>query len=120
MPGLPREGVILIAECEGLDWKKCSPNTLERMWQELIVAYPVKFREMKMFHTGVAANLTVALMKGYLPERIGSKFNLGCQFNGRLDSFYRVPTAEAADNRVQSEFEGFLRKRYENEHSFQL
>lgn len=115
-----RQGVILIAECEGLEWKQVSMNTVRRVWQELIVAYPVSFRELKFFHTGVTANLTAALMKKFLPESIHNKFNLGCQFDGRLDAFYRIPTAEIADNRTQAEMETFLKLRYENERSFRL
>ena len=93
---------------------------MQRVWQELLVAYPVSFRELKFFHTGVCANLTAALLKQVLPERIHSKFNLGCQFEGRLDTYYRIPNEEQADQRVQSELECYLKLRYENERAFKL
>ena len=110
----------MISEWEGVDWTRLDPNTVRRVWQELISAYPVCFRELKMFHTGVAANLMAGLMKSFLPARIHSKFNLGCQFEERLSSFYRIPTEEEADRRVQTELECLLRARYENECTFRL
>jgi hypothetical protein len=73
-----------------------------------------------MFHTGVAANLMAALMKSFLPARIHTKFNLGCQFDGRLCEYYRIPTEEEADRRVQAELEGLLKLRYQNERTFKL
>ena len=112
--------MILIAECEGLDWMKTDMRTMSRVWEEFLVAYPVIFRELKLFHTGVVANLTFSLLKKILPERIHSKYNLGCQFDGRLDTYYRIPTEEAADQRVQAEMECFLKMRYDNEKSFSL
>jgi hypothetical protein len=110
----------LISEWEGVEWTKLDPNTVRRVWQELISAYPVNFRELKMFHMGVAANLMAGLMKSFLPARIHTKFNLGCQFDGRLSTYYRVPTEEEADRRVQAELEGLLKLRYENESTFRL
>lgn len=115
-----RQGIVLIAECEGMDWMKTDMSTMSRVWEELLVAYPVGFRELKLFHTGTIANMTFALLKKILPARIHKKYNLGCQFEGRLDAYYRIPTPEAADARVQAELESNLKKRYENERTFRL
>ena len=115
-----RQGIIVIAECEGLDWKVTDMSVMQRVWRELLVAYPVSFREFKFFHTGVCATLSAALLKKILPERIHCNFNLGCQFDGRLDTYYRIPNEDEADERVQSELECYLTLRYENEKSFTL
>ena len=93
---------------------------MQRVWREILVAYPVVFREFKFFHSGTFANMTAALLKKVLPERIYSKFNLGCQFEGRLDTYYRIPTEDEADERVHAEFECYLKQRYENEKAFTL
>jgi len=115
-----RQGTVIIAECEGMDWKTIDIKSVRRVWEELLVPFPIDFRELKFFHTGLFANLTVGLMKQFLPERIHSRFNLGCQFEQRLDTFYRVPNDDVADQRIQSELECYLKLRYENERAFRL
>lgn len=120
VPKNGRQGVTIIAECEGLDWKFCDIGTIQRIWSEMLVMFPVQFRELKFFHSGVFANLTAALMKKFTPERIHGKINLGCQFDGRLNTYYRIPTDEAADSRLQAELETYLMLRFENERTFRL
>jgi hypothetical protein len=115
-----RQGIVFVMECEGYDWKNCGMNTIERVWVELLSAYPAIFRQIKYFHTGVFANLTASLMKRFLPESIHSKFQLGCRFEGRLDTFYLVPSLESANDRIVERVQICLRRRLENDSNFSL
>ena len=110
----------MIAECMDFDWKKLDIRTLQRFWEELLNVYPVHFREIKYFHTGLAANLAAALTKRFLSRETSRVFNLGCQFEGRLDTYYMIPTPEIANERIIGEMECFLRIRFDNERNFKL
>lgn len=115
-----RKGVVFVIECEGYDWKNCDLNTIERTWVEILGVYPVIFRQIKYFHTGMFANMAAALMKRFLPEAIHTKIQLGCRFEGRLDTFYLIPSPEAANERILERMQICLRRRYENEQGFSL
>ena len=82
---------------------------------------PFKFQQIKYFHTGVFANLAASLMKKFVPSRIYSKIQIGCQFpGGGLHSFYAVPTKEAASQRFLARIRQCLKTRFEHEQAFQL
>lgn len=115
-----RKGVVFVCECEGFDWKNCDMKVQEKAWTELINVYPIEFRQIKYFHTGVFANLSASLMKPFLPKHIHSKFSVGNEFDGRLDTLYLVPTLEAANKRNLERFRVCLQQRFENERLFRL
>jgi hypothetical protein len=115
-----RKGIVFVVECEGFDWKKCDVKTSERGWTELLTVYPTIFRQLKYFHTGVFANLSASLMKHFLPEHIRNKIQVGCEYEGRLDTLYLVPSLEAANNRILERLQICLKNRYENEKRFRL
>lgn len=116
-----RSGVVVMAECEGYNWtKNIDVKTYQRFWSEIGVALPVKFRLHKHFHCGVFINLLFSLTKKFLPSEITSKFDMGCQFDGRLDEIYLIPTVAAANQRLLNNMGEALERRYSNMKSYSL
>ena len=116
-----RNGLILIAECEGFDWKKNLVVTyLRKLHEELLNFYPQTYRQIKYFHTGVFVNTIVSMMRRFLPRDIHSKIQTGCQLEGRLNTFYHVPSIEAANATLLERMKENLKKHFENVASFKL
>ena len=95
-------------------------KTRRKLWTESLAIYPYKIRQIKYFHTGMYANLAASLMKRFLPTEVYSKVQVGCQFGGRLDTFYAVPTREIANQRLLGRINECLRTRYDNIQNFKL
>lgn len=116
-----RGGAIMIAECEGYNWtENIDLKTYQRFWSEIAAVYPMNFRLLKNFHCGVFINLLFSMTKKLLPADITCKVDMGCQFDGRLDDIYLIPTVESANKRLLERMGEALRRRYENMKTFSL
>lgn len=115
-----RQGTFYVIECDGYDWKNLTMSTRRRLWTESLAVYPYRIQQIKYFHTGIYANMAAALMKRFLPVEVYSNIAVGCQFAGRLDTFYAVPTRELANERFLRRTETCLIARYENIRDFRL
>ncbi|CAB9528152.1 expressed unknown protein [Seminavis robusta] len=115
-----RQGCVFVGECDGYDWTVMNVDVVRRLWDEVFAVYPMKICELKCFNSGVVANLLLSMLKPFFPKDLQRKINLGCQFEGRLDTFYAVPTWEVAAERTLEEISSFLQRRYTNEAQFVL
>lgn len=116
-----RNGTVIICEAEGFDAKtNLSPSTHRRLWTEIISVYPMNVKAIQYFHTGVFANVHISLLKKFMPLDLAAKIQTGLQFPGRLDTYYFVPTREAAHGRILGQLDSMLKLRYANVESFRL
>lgn len=116
-----RRGTTILVECEGLSYtKKENFKPLNKMFSELLTAYPISGR-CKQFHTSGFYNIMVSILKKVLPKSCEVPFECGCKFDGgRLDKFYLLPTVESANQRVLESFSDALKLRYKEERAFSL
>jgi len=115
-----RQGCVFIGECEGYNRKMVHLTGLRKFWEEVFGIYPMRIREVKCFHSGVVANLLLSMIKPFFPKYLRKRINLGCQFPGRLDTYYSIPTREIAVQKTLADIESFLWRRYANERDFVL
>jgi hypothetical protein len=115
-----REGSIFIAECEGVTRHRLSFNAISTFWHHFLHHYPMKYKEIKFFHTNVITNLSFSMMKPLMRPEIRECFHIGCQFGANIGSLYRLPTPEIAKERTLRRLEFFLKRRYANQARFKL
>jgi len=101
-------------------WKILTLRTRRQLWEESLGRYPMIHNQIKYFHSGLFVNIGVSIIKSFLPLEITSKIEMGCQFAGRLDTFYALPTRELATQRLLQRIEASLQRRYENIENFSL
>ncbi|CAB9502755.1 expressed unknown protein [Seminavis robusta] len=118
---LIRRGVIVICECDGYDWTRhMDIRMIQNVWLELAWAYPFEYQTQKHYNGGVMFNVFLSMLKKIIPAKMGSKFETGYRFDGRLDSVYMVPTVEIANQRLLQSLDLALQRRYDMEESFSL
>jgi hypothetical protein len=117
-----RQGFYCVMECEGYHWKNFDVGAEynKRIWEEILIPYPIIFRQMKFFNGGVMASLVVGLLKKLAPKRITDKIEMSNEFGIRLDQAFCQPNLEAANQRFLSRVESCLRLRAHNERTFRL
>lgn len=116
-----RNGVNQIVECEGYQIHKNLDFTyFRKMHEELLNVYPQKMHKVQHFHTGVFVNLMTSMAKRFLPEEHHNKFQFGCQFDGRLNTFFHVPDVPTANQKLLARIEDNLQRHYANEQAFKL
>ncbi|CAB9515492.1 expressed unknown protein [Seminavis robusta] len=115
-----RKGINFVLETMDYDWHNLTMKTRRKMWTECLGVYPYHVRKLKYFHMGLFASLAASLMKKFVPQEIYNKVQVGCQFGGRLDTFYVVPTREIANQRLIERIDACLERRYENIQNFGL
>ncbi|CAB9505685.1 expressed unknown protein [Seminavis robusta] len=117
-----RQGVIILAETDGFDWKtNFGLEVFKKFWVELCAVYPYKHSQIKNFHTGVLYNLLLSMTRRFVPKEIHERFQMGCLCElGRLDALYLNPTVEAANEKLLAFTDHTLRRRYANEAAFTL
>ena len=92
-----------------------------QFWCDLAAHYPSQFKEIRVFHAGMFANLLVSMTRHAIPTRIHKKFQMGSISGvGRLDAIYLTPTLEVANQRLLVRVQESLQLRYANEASFRL
>ena len=101
--------------------KSGTSSAIKRQWTELCGVYPLRFKQLKNFSTGMFVNVFVSMARDVIPTGHYSKLQLGCQsVAGRLDEIYMVPSVRAANARFLNDLRSALRDRYSNEASFSL
>ncbi|CAB9502226.1 unknown protein [Seminavis robusta] len=83
-----RKGIYFVLETMGYDWHNLTMKTRRKLWTECGSHYPYNVWQVKYFHMGLFASLAASLIKKFLPEEISNKVQVGCQFEGRLDTVY--------------------------------
>ena len=119
-PHSMRQGIFLIAECEGMQSSGNIVSITQKMWYHLLAHYPFKVGSAKFFHTNLVANVSYAMIKPFMSRSITEKIEMGCQFGVNLSSLYLLPTREIALQKLLHRVEDFLRRRYENQATFRL
>ncbi|CAB9511535.1 expressed unknown protein [Seminavis robusta] len=115
-----RRGIIVLAECDGMDWtKKPDFKLIHNVFSQLLSCYPFT-GECRLFHTGVAFNVLAAMLRRFLPKDLRRQFQTGFVFEGRLDTFYLTPDVQTANRRLLARLEEALTRRFENERVFRL
>lgn len=118
-----RRGLVGLFECADCHQKPVRTIDMQlyrKFWSELAAVYPMRFKKMKHFHTGVFINLLYSMIKRFLTPEIRKVIEVGCDFDGRLDEVYLTPTVEEANARLLQQIDEALGKRYENERAFTL
>ena len=117
-----RNGIYAIIECEGYDWNHFSRSNIQmRLWEETAAFYPINFRQIKFFHTGLFANLAVSRMRKFLQHDAHSKIQMGCQFPpGRLDLAYARPSKQFAQEMFLARMTQCLKTRFNHRKCFRL
>lgn len=117
-----RQGMFVIAECEGMESSGTAHflSLIQRMWYHLLINYPFKLASTKYYHTSMAANMSFALLKPFMPRSITDRFELGCQFGVNIASLYLLPTLELANQKYLNRIDSFLKRRYEYEAIYKL
>ncbi|CAB9525087.1 expressed unknown protein [Seminavis robusta] len=95
-----REGVVVIGECEGMEYRNFSVELLRRTWYHLVEFSPHIYKEYTWLHTPMVGNLQQSFVNSLMSPTFGdSRILVGCQFTGyegRLDELFKCPTEEAA------------------------
>jgi hypothetical protein len=117
-----RCGMSFVFENEGYIWKSDMKlfKEMKRLYTEVLSEYLFAIRKIKYFHTGMAMNILVAMVKSMFPEPLRSNVEIGCSAGYRLDQLYLVPTLEAANQRLLRRMEETLKRRYDHEATFRL
>ncbi|CAB9514155.1 expressed unknown protein [Seminavis robusta] len=117
-----RRGAIILMECQGYDWsqRQVDLQYAQRHWSDVAGVYPLMIHRFKCFHTPTVFNIVKAVCKRLIPSHIERSVQLGCQYNGRLDALYLVPSVEAARQRVLVRMLECLQRRFAAEQSFRL
>lgn len=115
-----RKGMLVMIECEAMDWsKKPSFKVLSQLSSQLLTIYPF-IGYAYFYHTGVFINMMASMLRKLLPKNLGDRLRTGMRFDDRLDKCFLVPDVETATQKVISEMEKTLKRRYENEKAFIL
>ncbi|CAB9523085.1 expressed unknown protein [Seminavis robusta] len=116
-----RSGMVLVIECLGFSPSKAGGvNHFKRVGDELLNCYPAKHQAMKHYHSGIFSNVAVAIVKPFLPKELRDAIEVGCLYDGRLDSLFLVPDAETAQRRNYFRIMDTLKLRYDNERQFSV
>jgi hypothetical protein len=99
--------------------KKQDFKVIQNLFSQLLRFYPCS-AEVRHYHTGVAYNVFVSMLRACLPEKNRNSLVTGCTFDGRLDTFYLVPDVATANQRFLARLKETLRCRYLNEKVFSL
>ena len=122
---LLQEGVVteeVLTECQGIDFKtNFGLGLAQRFWLEIGAAYPLKYHQVRSFHTGTFMTLLSSMLRQFLPAHLKSKMIMGCVSEaGRLDGVYATPNLPAAQERFLRRMTSALQERYANEEAFSL
>lgn len=117
-----RQGLSLHVECAGFDFlKHFGIKVFTKVWTEGGLAFPVRWKALKHFHTSMFKNLLVSMAKRFIPKETHRKFQVGCISEaGLLDKVYQTPDAAAANRRFEENIMECLQRRFENERTFSL
>lgn len=117
-----REGLVHIAECQGMWTNNFSADFMVQNWTHLMEHYPLNNKECSWLHTPLVGNLQHACYKSLMGP-IADVIRVGCDFegyDGRIDEMFKTPNAEAAKQRLLARYEAYLQVRYHHQAVFQL
>lgn len=119
-----RNGLIILAECEGYHWKgrdMVHTKAFRQWWEELALVYPLYVQKVKYFHTGLFLNLLLSTARRFLPAHVRRRMDIGCRSEaGRLDEIFLQPNPDVANARLVGRLQEALQLYYRNEASFVL
>ena len=119
-----RNGASSLVECMGTTTENLDPTFLERFQHELYRWYPKLRRETFLLNSPSVVNCAYGLFKRYMSPNHKKTLRLGYQILGyegqRIDSLYKMPTAEAGRQNLLSSVNRFLHTRYHNQSEFRL
>lgn len=123
-PTAIRNGLLFIAECEGMTFDNVSPDFVGTIWREFKVYFPLRLKEFSWLRAATAATVLFSLCKPFFPAEVQAKVNLGCEFDafeGRLDELFL--NRETPEENMEMTFrraKRHLRERFQNAEAFRL
>ena len=117
-----RKGLISLVETLGMSWKNFSVDMFSRAWYHMYDYLPQQYQHIYWVHSSVMANITHSLLKT-LSKELGRKVQLGRSLgecHSRLDTLYKVPSADQAQDKLLQTFEKYLHVGESNQGSFSL
>lgn len=124
-----RNGLLELADFGEYGWKNFSTETNQRLMDEVISYYPMKWNGLLMYNTVPAANVIMSMCKPLMGDSMRNALRLGCQFvesdgshncNRRLREFYLQPNQEEAEANLLERARLLLSTRCHNETTFRL
>lgn len=121
-----RQGVYMLAECEGFDWKRnFDVGCKRKLWGDLVTVYPFNINRVKHYHNGLFLNLLMSMAKRFIPRDVQETFEFGCKNatedgHQRLDDMYLQPTVEAAQEKMLGRLKAGMERRFNHEKTFRL
>jgi hypothetical protein len=120
-----REGIVMIADCEGVGWKNFSLKMEKQAAHLYQDAYPIRIKEMTMLNPPSVFKVIYALCKPFLSKRVKEVLHM----NGKVDEIQnRIPIGvlpttlggtQGTLDMAQS-MEDALNLRFENKSQFTL
>lgn len=123
-PTLMRNGILFIAECEGMTFDNVNVDFVGPIYREMKNFYPINLKEISWLRAATAATVMFALCKPFFPPEVQSKVNLGCEFDafdGRLDELFLTrETPEENAMLILKRVKNHLTERFHNAALFRL
>ncbi|CAB9526069.1 expressed unknown protein [Seminavis robusta] len=117
-----REGLVHIAECQGMGYSNFSMDFLNRCWHHLLAHYPYTTKECSWLHTPLVANIQYAFYKSVMGHK-ADIIRVGCNFggyDGQIDEMFKLPSEDIAEFRLMGRYLAYLNLRYQNQSVFRL
>lgn len=117
-----RNGMISMNECQGYYWKSKTMVSLlaMRAWSPLASGYPLHYKSIVYFNSGMFINLVTSMVKRFIPPGMAKKFQFDAKSNYRLDQIYLQPSLADANQRILKDLHKALETRFHNEATFSL
>ncbi|CAB9526068.1 expressed unknown protein [Seminavis robusta] len=117
-----REGLVHIAECEGMWYNNFSMDFMSRNWYHLMGHYPLINKECSWLHTPLVGNIQHAFYKSMMGST-ADVIRVGCHFSGydgRIDQMFKMPSEDIAEFRLMGRYLDYLDVRYHHQSVFRL
>jgi hypothetical protein len=119
-----RRGIDVSLECQDYDWEDPTMFNLtatQKIVSEITAYYPLHYRSLKLYHSGMFVNLVISATKRLLPPMVYQAIQTGLGRDyGPLPEVFSWPTPEAGRRRLIQKVQQALRMRYHNETYFSL
>lgn len=119
-----RRGHDVSVECQDYDWETptmFNMTAYQKLVNEFLAFYPIHYRSLKLYHSGMFMNLLLSATKRLLPPMVRQTVEMGLgRDHGPLPEIFSMPTPEIAQKRLVQKVQQALRMRYHNETFFSL
>ena len=121
-----RQGVSILLECDGMQWRNYDSQFEERRVVELFNYYPFRNREFCFLHAPTVAILLYKICKPFLSQEFHQKVVLDGKIDGweasgqRIDGLYKMPTLEESQDRLLARLSTYLQERLHFESTYSL